>query len=516
MPSESRAATAAPANGRGGENGSLGAPDRRTEGLRLAREALAAERPLEPVEPERAPVEHEPAGTVSDTALTVAGFYERLRLALRSEFPDEIWVTGEIRKVTVSKGHRYIELADHDPDGLGAQARSTGGGYGNKTAGATLDVACWSRDWPPVSHALEAVGVELTAGLVVRIRGRVSVWEAGAKIRFSMSALDVEALVGGIAAARRKLLTSLEAEGIIDANRRLAVPLVPLRIGLVTSAGSEAYRDFTGQLQRSGLEFRTRLEASLVQGADAASQIAAALARLQGEDLDLVVLVRGGGAKGDLAAFDHELVARAILSSRYPVWTGIGHTGDRSVADEIAQRALVTPTACGEAVVDAVLSYLDGLSARASRIAVVGERSIERAARDIKGRRSDLSRAARHELAAADASLRAARGRAERGATVAVERCASTLSLKANRILAMARQSLVESEHRLARAKMSLEGFDPRRQMERGWSLTRTVDGSILRSVSALSPGDAIVTMLADGTVASAVSSVTKNPEGQQ
>jgi exodeoxyribonuclease VII large subunit len=534
--------------------------EHRLHGLQLAREALEGNaRPAQPAQPApptqpaqpaqptgtgsatlaggvqvarslgTGPYEHVSPGSASDAALSVSAFYERLRLALRFEFPDEIWVTGEIRKVTVSKGHRYIELADHDPDGTDGSTGSTRAsrsdygysspssfqGQGGSRSIATLDVSCWSRQWPAIAARLDSVGVELVAGLVVRVRGRVSVWDAGAKVRFSMSDLDVEALVGGIAAARRKLLTTLESEGIIDANRRLPVPPVPLRIGLVTSANSEAHRDFTGQLDRSGLRFAVRLEHSLVQGAEAPLQIAAALRRLRRVELDLVVLVRGGGAKGDLAAFDHEAVARAILECDVPVWTGIGHTGDRSVADEIANRALVTPTACGEAVVGAVAAYLDGLATRASRLAVVAERALETAVRNVAARRSDLTRAARHELATANGSIAQARGRLEREATVAVERCASALSRRAGQVVSLCRQGLAGSGSQVERQHALLAAFDPRRQLERGWSLTRRSDGSIVRSVDGIQQGDEIVTVVADGTIVSGTQSVTRGTGNQ-
>ena len=313
-------------------------------------------------------------GSVSDAALSISDFYSRVKGALRETFPGEVWVTGEIRKVTTSRGHRYLELADRldtadrpSADGLAAVRADA-----PRNANATLEVACWARDWPVVQYELEAVGVELTPGLVVRVRGTVTVWEGGSKLRFSMTALDVEALVGGIAAARRRLLGALAAEGLLDANRRQRLPLVPLRIGLVTSPGSEAYRDFTGQLERSGYCFEVRFEPSTVQGPEAPEQIVAALARLGIFAPHVVVLVRGGGAKGDLAAFDSEPVARAIAEAPFPVWTGIGHTGDRSVADEVAHQALVTPTQCGEAVVAVVAAYLDSVDRRARRLARAG------------------------------------------------------------------------------------------------------------------------------------------------
>ena len=122
-----------------------------------------------------------------------------------------------------------------------------------------FEVVCWSREWPVGAAALSEAGVDLEVGRVERVRGRVSVWEGGSKLRFTLTALDVEALLGGIAAARRRLLLALEAEGLLDKNRRLPLPIVPLRIGLVTSPGSEAYRDFVGQLKRSGFGFAVRL-----------------------------------------------------------------------------------------------------------------------------------------------------------------------------------------------------------------------------------------------------------------
>lgn len=485
----------------------LSGPDRRLRGLQLAREALARGAP--PTAADVAEVEAGgpgEAGTEPDSALSVAELYERIQLALRAEFPSELWVTGEIRKVTVaSRGHRFIELADHAPQP--SSDLVSGGGR----SVPTLDVACWSREWPTIAAQLDEVGIELTAGLVVRVRGRVSVWEAGARLRFSMSDIDVEALVGGIAAARRALLARLEKEGVLEANRRLPLPLVPLRIGLVTSAGSEAYRDFTGQLERSGLNFSTRLESCLVQGADAPGQIAAALTRLRAFELDLIVLVRGGGAKGDLAAFDQEVVARSIVSARVPVWTGIGHTGDKSVADEIAQRSLVTPTACGEAVVATVTSFLGDLAGRAARVRLLGERAVADSSRDLERWHSTLARAARHELATHAGELGARQGRLERAAAVTIERCTAALSRRSGRLATIASHRLDAADEELRRRRAVIDMLDPKRQLERGWSLTRNRAGAVVRSVAEVAEGETIVTMLADGSLRSTVDSAAKD-----
>ncbi|MGH9172358.1 MAG: exodeoxyribonuclease VII large subunit [Acidimicrobiales bacterium] len=432
-------------------------------------------------------------GSTPDEAISVAEFYERVRYALRSEFPADLWVTGEIRKVTVSKGNRYLELADRQ----GSADR----------APATIDVACWSRDWPHIGARLHSVGVELAAALVVRIRGRVGVWDGAAKIRFNMTDLDVEALVGGIAAARRRLLATLQQEGLLLANKHLPMPVVPLRIGVVTSAGGEAYRDFTGALKRSGFCFDVRLEATLVQGQDAPQQIARAMRRLRTFEPQLIVVVRGGGAKGDLAAFDSESVARAIVGSGVPVWTGVGHTGDMSVADELAQRSCITPTACGEAVVGAVRDYIEAVDAKAAAVGAKGRSALERSLNRIEDRRARLGRAARHEIDGAAAALVLARSHTRHGAVVVAERHSSNLSLQAQALSSTVRHGMAGCEERLANRRAMLQAFDPRRQLARGWSLTRGADGRALRSVGEASRGEQIVTIFSDGSVTSTVES---------
>jgi exodeoxyribonuclease VII large subunit len=450
------------------------------------------------------------AGTASDAALSIGDFYARVRGALREAFPEEIWVTGEICKVTTSRGHRYLELADHldataQPYPAGAQSFRNGP---VRNGAATLEVACWARDWPVVHYELEAVGVELVPGLVVRVRGKVSVWEGGSKLRFSMTALDVEALVGGIAAARRRLLGALAAEGLLESNRRLALVPVPLRVGLVTSPGSEAYGDFTGQLERSGYRFQVRFEPSSVQGPEAPAQIAAALARLGAWGPDVAVVVRGGGAKGDLVAFDSELVARAIAGAGSPVWTGIGHTGDRSVADEVAHQALVTPTQCGEALVAVVAAYLDGVDRRARLLAQRVEGRLKEASRELTACSGAICKGVRQGLERSGVELRAGEARVGRAALVTIERSHGRLAGRAQRLLGPTSQQLAAQAQLVAHKRELLQLLEPSHQLRRGWSLTRDETGAVVRSSAGLRGGSRLVTTFAEGSAVSVVDEV--------
>jgi exodeoxyribonuclease VII large subunit len=428
-----------------------------------------------------------------DGALSVTEFYERVKAALAAEFSEDVWVIGEIRGLRESRGHHYLELADEN-------AEQT-----ERSGVAQLEVVCWARDWPRVAAALAAAGVALEAGRVVRVRGRVSVWEGGSKLRFTLTELDVEALLGGIAAARRRLLHSLELEGLLHANQRLELSLVPLRIGVVTSPGSEAHRDFVGQLERSGYAFQVFFEPTLVQGAEAPEQIAAALARLGAVPIDLAVVVRGGGARGDLAAFDSEAVARAIATAPFPIWTGIGHTGDRSVADEVAHQALITPTQCGEAVVARVGEYLGEIERLAGTLTGLARARLDSTAYQLAAGAAGVARSARYQVARRSVERGAAALELRRVVTTCLRRGAAALTDRAGSLAVAARRCAASQGVELQRRRQLLRAFDPERQFERGWTLTRDDSGRLLRSVARVEPGGRMTTRFFDGEAVSVV-----------
>jgi exodeoxyribonuclease VII large subunit len=429
----------------------------------------------------------------ADTALSVSEFYERVKAALAREFSEEVWVVGEIRGLRESRGHHYIELADESAD------------ESERVGVAQLEVVCWARDWSRVAEALTQAGVWLEVGRVVRVRGRVSVWEGGSKLRFTLTDLDIEAMVGGIAAARRRLLHTLEVEGLLDANRRLELSAVPLRVGVVTSQGSEAHRDFVGQLDRSGFAFEVFFASTLVQGAEAPAQIAAALGRLASAPIDLAVVVRGGGGRGDLAAFDSEVVARAIATAPFPVWTGIGHTGDRSVADEVAHRAMITPTQCGEAVVGRVAEYVGEIARKAGVLTGLARARLDSAAYQLAAGAAGLGRNVRHQFEARSVELRAAALELARIVEARLRREAEALFGRSGLLGTTARRSILSFERDLLRRQLVLRAFDPIRQLERGWTLTSDAAGRPVHSVATLAPGARMTTRFVDGEALSVV-----------
>jgi exodeoxyribonuclease VII large subunit len=271
------------------------------------------------------------------TTFSVVELNSRVRDSLRRAFTDEVWVRGEAQNLSRSSaGHTYFSLVEKVA------------GRGDRVQGR-LDVALFRDDRRAVTRALaEVPGAELGNDVEVRIRGRVTVYPPTGRYQLVMTGIDPVFTVGGIAANRERVLRALAADGLLDANGRLELAPVPLRVGLITSSGSAAYHDFVHELEASGYAWRVTVVDVRVQGAAAARRIKWALGQLAQLDLDAVVLARGGGSRTDLAAFDTDLVARAIAGMPVPVITGVGHETDRSVADDVAYRACKTPTACAQ------------------------------------------------------------------------------------------------------------------------------------------------------------------------
>jgi exodeoxyribonuclease VII large subunit len=441
-----------------------------------------------------------PAGVLSIGAL-----YDEVEDALTSAFPRnrQLWVRGEIQSFSDQSGrsgHCYMDLVD--PDEGGGRSISRGRGA------PALKVKCWKGSWAPMKSSLAKEGITLAEGMVVVLRGAIDLYRAKGEIGFILSELDVTALLGRLAAQRAKLVRTLEAEGLLRRNAVLPVAPVALRVGLVASPETEGYRDFLGQLTGSGLGFHVKVVPVAVQGGNAPSAVAAAVTALCRTDCDLVVVVRGGGSKADLAVFDTEVVARAIAVATKPVWTGIGHTGDESVADIVANRACITPTECGhQLVLRAGQWWEERVAGPASVLgrrvpSLLGEADVRDA--EARGR---LTRAARGQLRVHRERLAVRAGAVARLAPEGLAVRHGALRTGAARLGPLSMGHVAREAERVRSWRRLLTAYDVERQLERGYTLTLTADGELVRSAGALPVGSELVTRFADGTARSRIES---------
>ena len=455
----------------------------------------------------------------ADQTLTVGELAQVLRWTLDQTFPSGVWVTGEIDSLSRARsGHVYFDLVErpeHAEPGAPPEA--------------SVSVVLFRDDKERVNVTIKRHGnaIRMDNGLRVRIQGMLDFYPRRGQLQLRMTAIDPAHTLGALAADREALLRVLAAEGIMRRNAGAALAPVPLRVGMVTSVGSAAHADMLRVLTSSGFAFQVCETDTPVQGSDAPEAIAAAIKAAAGAEVDVVVLARGGGNRTDLVAFDHELVARSIASCECPVFTGIGHETDRSVADETAHTACSTPTAAARAVVQRVEDWLEELDDTGRSIAVRGRRVLAAAeqrtgkvtADATQGARAATARAGRNLDGAAQRLVhtgRAATARAGRRAAAVTYRLAEAgpaAERRAGRRLdrASARLSVASSnEIRHARRHLDavatrVRSLDPTLILRRGWSLTRRGDGTLVRSVHDVSPGDGIVTHLADGALDSTI-----------
>lgn len=423
---------------------------------------------------------------------------------LREAFPTDVWVRGEIHDLSrPQSGHVYFSLVESGDDGAG-----------RREPDARLSVMLAASDKARVNRLLRKAGgrVRMSDGTEVRIRGRLDWYEPRGQLQFRMASIDPAFTLGQLAAARAELLDRLRAEGVLDANRRLPMPALPLRIGVVTSSGSAAEADLLDELDRSGFAFRVHVADVRVQGLDAPGSVAGAITWFASRDIDVVVVVRGGGATTDLAAFDHELVARAIAASPHPVVTGVGHEVDRSVADDVAHTAAKTPTAAAQHLVGVVGAALGRAEAGYAAVVGVADRRVHAASQHV-------DRLAARAATAAASATRTELGRIDTMAARLAPatrrrlgRLDDTLGSHGHRLRSAGRRTLDEADRDLDVLATRVSLGDPVRAMARGWSITRQEDGTMVRSVADAPAGSTLVTTVADGTVTSVVDDGVEHP----
>ena len=391
-----------------------------------------------------------------------------IRDTFSAVFPEEIWLEGEIVGLNVaSSGHVYFDVIEPDSEGSRVDKMS---------------VALWKGRRQGVESVLaRAEAGPLVDGIRVRIRGELSFYAPQGRVQLLMTAIDPHHTLGQLAVDRERVLTSLSMAGLLDANSALEVPLVPLHVGLITSDGSAAYNDFVNEISLSPYPFRISLVHSAVQGAEAESGLIEAIETLGDVDVDVIAVVRGGGARTDLMAFDLESVATAVANSTRPVLSGIGHEIDRSVVDEVAHTAFKTPTACAAALVQTVAAFDQNLDLSARRIVNMAVTSHDRAGEAISY------------------SVRAIGDRARRTLDIEEERLAALSS----RLSDLGLMSIGRNSQRLDRISDLLRALHPDRILARGFSITRDRDGEIVRGQVPI--GSTLVNETADSLITSTV-----------
>ena len=436
---------------------------------------------------------------VSNPTYSVGELADTINDTLRRGFSDGVWVRGEITGWSDRGQHAYFTLVD-DGD------RSDGNGR----ARAVLNVQFFANARMRLRPLLQKNRLRLGDGMKVRVFGYLDYYAPNGRIGLKMAGIDPRYTIGDIAQSRDEVLRRLVAEGLLDANKQRLLSPIPLRVGVITSVGTAAWHDFHDELQRSAFGFRLTVIDTRVQGDLAERSIAAAITTLgRRDDLDALVVIRGGGARNELAVFDAESIARAIALSPVPVLTGLGHEVDRSVADDVAHTMLKTPTACAGELIARAARYSAESEAAFAAIVRESRLALTAATNDLSETAHRIARRTHAAVERADERLAMRIHTLARTAPGALERADARLDAIQSRVLDRATAAIDRSGDRLDVIAARVGAVDPAVQLARGWSITRRSDGSVIRSVNDVSPDESVTTVVADGVITSTVSHTT-------
>ena len=387
--------------------------------------------------------------------LTVTHLTIQIKNLLEGNFPD-IWVEGEISNLSIPQsGHAYFTLKDEQ-----SQIRSV-----------------------LFRSSQRFLKFTLQHGMQVICRGRVSVYEPRGEYQLIVDYIEPKG-IGALQLAFEQLKAKLEKEGLFDLDHKRPLPLLPQRIGIITSPTGAAIRDMLRVIKRRHPRMHILIYPVPVQGIEAAPAIVEAIQYFnQNQNVDVMIVGRGGGSLEDLWAFNEEPVARAIYASKIPIISAVGHETDYTISDFVADLRAPTPSAAAEMVVKSEESFRESISSLESSLIKSIRQQI------------DLTRASLREFTRLLGDPRRLLEQYVQRVDELTGRLATGLQHHVRRDRAL-----------LTALTAGLDHLNPLGILSRGYSVTRKLpEGVILKDASNVRPGDLLNTKLHNGEIVSRV-----------
>lgn len=406
------------------------------------------------------------------------------------------WVLCDISDMKVNgAGHCYLELVEkNDSRGAIPKAKAT--------------AIIWKNNYSLISNFfLQKTGIHLGAGLKVMLLVEVNYHELYG-LSLVVRDIDPTYSLGDFERIRRETIAQLTADGILEMNKELFLPIVIERIAILSSATAAGYGDFINHITNNdyGYTFKTKLFEAVVQGDGAENSIITALMDIANDstDYDAVVLIRGGGSQSDLSCFNSYTLCSYLAQFPIPILTGIGHDKDQSVADIVAHTSLKTPTAVANFLVDTKREIEDFFDESLSKIRNylkirLGE---EREGIDTLSTRlriNTLERASREKV-----KLERAFSTIEMGSKTFITNKNKELDMMLEMSLNASKNTLKEQTHKLALFESKIDSCDPKHILKLGYSIA-TINGKTVKSVTDTKHGDNLSIKVKDGIIETTV-----------
>lgn len=445
----------------------------------------------------------QPASPSSPPPITVAQLSALIDATLRDHLPQYVRVVGEVSNFTL-RTHWYFSLKE------------------GQVGGAVINCVMFAG-------RTRSVGFQPAEGQQVVVTGRVEYYKPQGKVSFYVERIEPVG-AGVLELALRQLIAELKAQGYLDPDRKRPLPSFPRRVAIITSRSGAALQDVLNTMKRRCPAVQPLLIDVLVQGKQAAPDVARAItwAGLNHERLsiDALLVTRGGGSIEDLWAFNERIVAEAIYRCPIPVVAAIGHETDTTVAELVADERCATPTQAAMRLTPDREELAEQLSQLSARLTTAAKRRMRQESESLASDRRHLLPILRARLDA-DArklavvvtrlerckptailhqrsmELQALRGRAELALRSALNQL--DLDVASRSLSEVFARALTAKRDDLTTARRQLELVGPNSVLSRGYSMTVDQLGQVVRRVSDVRPGQQITTRVADGSFASVV-----------
>ena len=441
-------------------------------------------------------------------AISVSQLNRRVKTLIEQGMT-RLWVEGEISNLSrPASGHIYLSLKD--------------------------DSAQVSAAWFRQRQRGPAIGFK--NGDRVLAYGRVSIYEARGNYQLIIEQMEP----AGEGVLKRRfdaLKMKLANEGLFDDDRKLTLPSLPGRIGIITSPTGAAIRDILSILARRFPAIPVVIYPAAVQGDAAPGELREALATaIRRDECDVLIMSRGGGSLEDLWAFNDEQLARAISDCPIPIISAVGHEVDFTIADFVADVRAPTPSGAAEIIVPNQSDWLRQISGLATRIARVGERALEdraqqldwlgrrliasspaatlqRQRNSLREHRGRLTAAIRQQLLEQKNSLQEASNELMKlSPALSVQRSISRLAQLHQRLTASTRNTISDASHKIALLGRALHSVSPLATLDRGYAIVQREDsGKVLLNAATISSGEDIRARLSRGELVATVKKIIAN-----
>lgn len=463
-----------------------------------------------------------------NTILSVSELGEFVKAALNLSFGTEgLWVKGVVASYSAhSSGHHYLDLQEF-------------GDLGSTAPVATVSCVIWKTRASYLVHQIQSSSLgNIKNGLSLVVRVKPNFWPKGGRLSFQIEDIDLGLSQIANLQEKEKIRAKLRQLGIWDNNRRLEVPVVPLKVGLVTASGSAAESDFLGELKRSGFAFKVTYRPASTAGDAAPPQISRSIQKLQNSDLDLICLVRGGGSMSDLSVFDTEEVVTAVAASSIPVWVGIGHSTDTTLVEEVANKYLDVPQSVARAVVARIQDFLVQIDQLNQRAYNLGRSKVEIARLQISEISHQAVRKPIELIHGHNVRLSQYVERIKSSAQLSATSAKSEISSRQRLLSAAARYQVMDQERHLnilaelpkARAlsvlrsqahvldllESSTRASDPEEMSKRGFSLLANESGALIRTIEKINVGQKIKGIVGHGSFIATVNETKTTNEDNE